>query len=555
MTAPSHPRLHRAAQTSAQLAGAFVLLVGVLVLAGWMLERTPLGRLHPRWIGMPANTALGLVVGAVALRLAGKEQPEPWRRRLALACAGLTVLLGLLTLGEYLLDRNLGLSQLLGGEPPAVGETGAPEQLRPIISLVLLPIGLALVLWWLSPLGSPWPAQSLTLGAAFLSFFALIGSLYDLEFPPGLAASAHLPWPTAATFLVFCAGILLATPDRGLTALVTSTGVGGVLVRRVLPTSVVLPLVLGWLALQGERAELYTREVGLALFALTNVAVFIALVCWNADSLEQAEAERQRIETIRLETERALLAAEKEFDFARVIQQRLFPAAAPEVPGFDISGASFPAVATGGDYFDYLRLGNDCLGIVVADVSGHGFGPALLMAGVRAYLRALALTRAEIGEIVPLVNRALFADTSARGFATLLLAQLDPKQRTLHYISAGHMTGYVLDRSGAAKALLEGTALPLGLEPEAAFALGPTIQLEAGDIIFLPTDGIIEARAADASWFDTERALGVIRANREKSAREIIDALFAAIRHFCRDQTPHDDMTTIVIKVNALPGS
>jgi serine phosphatase RsbU (regulator of sigma subunit) len=257
--------------------------------------------------------------------------------------------------------------------------------------------------------------------------------------------------------------------------------------------------------------------------------------------------------TRRLDAERALLANEKEFRFARAIQQRLFPAVAPELPGFDISGASFPAVATGGDYFDYIPLPNDCLGVVVGDVCGHGFGPALLMAEVRAYLRALALTRGDIGEMVALVNRALFFDTAAGDFATVLLARLDPHARTLLYTSAGHMTGYILDRAGGVKTLLEGTGVPLGIEPDVTFAVAPLIQLDPGDLIFLLTDGIVEACPPEGTLFGTERALAVIRANQEKSARDIIEALYGAIRSFCRDRAPQDDMTTIVIKVKDTP--
>jgi sigma-B regulation protein RsbU (phosphoserine phosphatase) len=537
------------AKTSAQLASAFVTAVGALVLAGWLLELTPfrVHRLH--LVTMLANMALALLAGGIALGLTTQEQPGSWRHRLALGCAALTALLGLLTLSEYLLTRDLGLDALLMGQPAPGPGASIADELKLITPVILLLIGVALLLLGLNVRGSPWPAQVLTLIAMFLAFLVLIGSLYALLSPSGNASATDLPWFTAVTFLVFCGGILFASPDQGLMALITSAGVGGELIRRVLPTSVVLPLVLGCLALLGEAAHLYTREFLLALFALTNVAVFIALMWWNASLLEQAEAERQQIEKSRIEAQRALLATEKEFDLARVIQQRLFPAAAPELPGFDLSGASYPAVATGGDYFDYIPLANDCLGVVIADVAGHGFGPALLMAGVRAYLRALALTRADLREIVPLANRALFADTAARAFATLLLAQLDPKARTLVYISAGHMTGYVLDRAGAVKALLEGTALPLGIEPDASFTPAPPIQLEPGDIIFLPTDGIIEARSPEGTWFDTERALDVLRANRDKSSRQIIEALFGAIQQFCRGETPHDDMTTIVIKV------
>src|SRR6266536_5390073 len=106
----------------------------------------------------------------------------------------------------------------------------------------------------------------------------------------------------------------------------------------------------------------------------------------------------QRRERKRAEEE--LRINQEQFRVAREIQQRLFPKTSPQSPVFDIAGASYPAEATGGDYFDYLSMANGCLGIVVADVTGHGVGPALLMAETRAYLRTLAMNATDVGEIV-----------------------------------------------------------------------------------------------------------------------------------------------------------
>src|SRR6266850_2320581 len=121
---------------------------------------------------------------------------------------------------------------------------------------------------------------------------------------------------------------------------------------------------------------------------------------------------------------------------------------------FEISGASYPAEATGGDYFDYVPLRDGTLGVVIGDVTGHGFGPALLMAELRAYLRAFLLTRSDVGEILGLLNCALADDAPEGYFATLLLARLDPTTRSLVYASAGHMPGYILAPSGEVKAVL-----------------------------------------------------------------------------------------------------
>ncbi len=153
---------------------------------------------------------------------------------------------------------------------------------------------------------------------------------------------------------------------------------------------------------------------------------------------------------------------------ARRVQQLLFPRHAPASAGFDIAGASYPADATGGDYFDYIPGRDGLLDIVIGDVSGHGFGAALLMSATRAYLRALALTGKGIDEMLTLANRALVADTEDQ-FVTLLYARLDPLRRLLNYTSAGHLDGYVLSHRGEMKARLKSTGMPLGVMAEAEF--------------------------------------------------------------------------------------
>jgi serine phosphatase RsbU (regulator of sigma subunit) len=274
------------------------------------------------------------------------------------------------------------------------------------------------------------------------------------------------------------------------------------------------------------------------------------LVKGEVDANTLVRSLRYAIErTRRRKAEQSLRANEEEFRVARRIQQKLFPEAAPSCPGFDIHGASYPAVATGGDYFDYFPLRDGRLAVVIGDVSGHGFGPALLMAETRAYLRAFALTHSDVGDIVALANRALAADTAGDPYVTLLLARLDPRTGSFVYASAGHTTCYVLNRSGAVKTLLQSTCLPLGIEPDGTFAAAPALRLEQGDIVLLLTDGVLEAGETSAALFGVERALGVVRVNRGRSARAIVEALYAAVRDFCPGADQYDDITALVIKV------
>jgi sigma-B regulation protein RsbU (phosphoserine phosphatase) len=265
--------------------------------------------------------------------------------------------------------------------------------------------------------------------------------------------------------------------------------------------------------------------------------------------LEQQEHQRQLAETKqRFEADRL----HEEIRLARQIQQKLFPVAPLPLAGFDIGGASYPAEATGGDYFDYIPMCDGGLALVIGDVSGHGFGPALLMAELRAYLRAFLLTRTDVGEIVGLLNRALAEDAAECHFATLLLARLDPATRTLVYASAGHLPGYILEPSGKVKTVLEATGMPLGVLPDGDFASACTPPLEPGELLLMLTDGLVEAHSPDVNVFGIDRVFDVVRAHRSQTAREIVDTLYGAVRAFCGSECQLDDMTAIVIKA-AMP--
>jgi phosphoserine phosphatase RsbU/P len=253
--------------------------------------------------------------------------------------------------------------------------------------------------------------------------------------------------------------------------------------------------------------------------------------------------------TERKKTERALRENKEQLQVAREIQQRLFPKSSPAVEGFDIAGVSYPAEETGGDYFDYLAMKNGAVGIIVADVTGHGIGPALLMAETRAYLRSLASSIEDIGEILTTANRILSEDIGDERYVTLFLGKIDPVTRAFSYASAGHPTGYLLGANGEIKNLLKRTAVPLGINPEAKYPPAVPVPWQSGDILLVLTDGIEEAMAPDESFFGIERTLAVVRQQREKSAREIADALYRAAREFCGTGSQLDDVTAIVIKV------
>jgi len=237
-----------------------------------------------------------------------------------------------------------------------------------------------------------------------------------------------------------------------------------------------------------------------------------------------------------------------EIETARKIQQHLFPKQAPACHGFEIYGASYPAAATGGDYFDYLPMTNGNLGIVIGDVTGHGLGPAMLMAATRAYLRAFTQMHSDVGCILTLANRVIANDFGEDRNITLLLGALDPQRRSFVYSSAGHETGYLLSHSGALKAEFFSTDLPLGIVADGEFSVAATVFLEPGDVLLLFTDGITDAWSANGGRFGHHRVLDVARANCKGHACDVVNGLFHAARQHSMAQEQLDDMTAVAVK-------
>ncbi len=242
---------------------------------------------------------------------------------------------------------------------------------------------------------------------------------------------------------------------------------------------------------------------------------------------------------------------ELQMTVAQAIQQRLLPQTPAPLAGFDIAGALYPAHFAAGDYYDYLPMLDGSMGLAIGDVSGHGFGPALLMATTSAHLQSLVQLRDDLGEILRLLNQTLFAKTDPEYFVTLLLAKLDVQTRSLCYSSAGHRSGYVLDSAGEVKARLESTSIPIAIAPDAEFPDGDSVDLDRGDLVVLLTDGFVETRSRAGEYFQAERVLDVVRANRSRPASEIIETLYQAVKDFSGLQSLDDDLTAIVIKVDS----
>jgi serine phosphatase RsbU (regulator of sigma subunit) len=256
----------------------------------------------------------------------------------------------------------------------------------------------------------------------------------------------------------------------------------------------------------------------------------------------------------RRQAESQLRRQEEDRRIAQQVQQGLLPKAMPTLPGFQMVGRSAAANDVGGDCFDFLPLrlgGEECLGVLVADASGHGIGAALLVAQTRAYLRALALTCADVGTLLTLSNQRLGSDLVTDHFVTLFLLRLDPRTRSLVYASAGHCPGYVLDRQGRTKAILASTGFPLGIDSANEFRTGPPVTLEPGELVLLFTDGIVEATSQDGEQFGLKRTLQIVRTHQHEPPNAILEPLFHAVGDFS-EHPLQDDITAVIIKAEGI---
>lgn len=253
-----------------------------------------------------------------------------------------------------------------------------------------------------------------------------------------------------------------------------------------------------------------------------------------------------------------LQSQEHEFQMrvAREIQCRLY-GAATFIPGFDIEGTTVQAQQVGGDYFDFIPMEGDCLGIVVADATGHGIGPALVMAETRAYLHTMVSQCGDLGQILTRMNVALHRDLPNNRFVTLFMACLNPKTRTLVYANAGHIPGLLVDERGIPKPRLRSLGPPLGILEGTEYGVSEPIRLDAGDVLLLMTDGLMETQNRSGEEFGMDKAELFLSERCKDPARVILDGLREAVRVFEHDEQLRDDVTAVVVKVlpdEAQPG-
>jgi serine phosphatase RsbU (regulator of sigma subunit) len=292
--------------------------------------------------------------------------------------------------------------------------------------------------------------------------------------------------------------------------------------------------VIGVYDVQNPRPNAFSQRDMEFLQTLADVAS-VAIV--NAKNHE---------EVVRIHDEAARRARlEREMNRGRVIQERLLPRSDPELRDYEVAGMNLPSETISGDYFDYIELPNENLGIAVADVSGKGVAAALLAASLQAMLRANVENLYSIATIVERVNRTLYRSTSRENFATLFYGVFDPAG-CVTYVNAGHNPPLIIRASGEAQALRDGGTV-LGFLEDAEYSQGRG-ELEPDDYLIMYTDGLTDV-TRDGEPFGEARIVETAGTVLGASSRVMASVLITEAASFTDPgHRPPDDMTVVVVR-------
>ncbi|MFZ3208994.1 MAG: SpoIIE family protein phosphatase [Geobacteraceae bacterium] len=283
---------------------------------------------------------------------------------------------------------------------------------------------------------------------------------------------------------------------------------------------------------------------------------FVALLSSLAGQLAQAVKidsemkakgeERRQKELALLENARVL----RDMEIAKQIQLSLLPTTFPKLDGVRFAGLCVPATHVGGDYYDFFRRNENVVDIVIADVSGHSVGAALIMAETRTVLRAQAHTSTSTSDILTSLNELLYEDlTRAELFITMFYVKYDACSRILTYSSAGHNKPILLRKGMAACTELDAEGLILGIKRDVVFE-EKSIQLQQGDMLLLYTDGITEAENAEGEFFGDNRLCQILPKTCEETPEAIVERILSEVTAFTGASNLQDDISMVVIKLS-----
>jgi diguanylate cyclase (GGDEF)-like protein len=281
---------------AASTACVFAVSVSTLALVGWALDIEPLKRIFPGMVAMNPTTAVSFMLLSISLWLSRPEKTNRRTMRLTWVCGGLVVLVGYLKLGELLFGWTAGIDQWLFTDKLASDPSGQPNRMAPNTALNFLLQGCALLLLHVKTRRGSYLAQMFVGVSIFASLLPVIGYIYGMKPFYGVGSFIPMALHTAVTFLALSIGIMFVRPGSGLTKTIFDEGVSGIMVRRLLPAVIILPIILGWLRLQGQRLGFYDNEFGVALTVMLHIVILTMLIWWNSFLLLGIDARRKQAE-------------------------------------------------------------------------------------------------------------------------------------------------------------------------------------------------------------------------------------------------------------------
>ena len=241
----------------------------------------------------------------------------------------------------------------------------------------------------------------------------------------------------------------------------------------------------------------------------------------------------------------------REIEIARDVQRQLFPQKLPQITGIDCAGFCRPAQGVGGDYYDFLSLPGGRLGIALGDVAGKGIPAALLMAGLQASLRGQRLSGpSDLAQLMMNMNHLIYEASPDNRYATFFYGELDPVSRRLDYVNAGHNAPMLFRVSNGHMERLPATGPVVGLVTAGQYEQR-SVQLQPRDLLLVFSDGISEAMNRDDEEWGETRLAEAVRTAVASRACELIDRLFVSADAFAAGAIQHDDMTVVVVRMEA----
>jgi phosphoserine phosphatase RsbU/P len=237
----------------------------------------------------------------------------------------------------------------------------------------------------------------------------------------------------------------------------------------------------------------------------------------------------------------------RDLDIARQIQLGLLPKRDPQIPGYEIAGWSQSADETGGDCFDFIPLPDGRLAIFIADATGHGIGPALVIAQARSILRTLLSMTTDLPRVVGGLNDFLASDLSDDRFVTAFIGILDADAGRITYISAGQGPLLRITEGGGLESR-SATGLPLGIMSGFGFESAESFELTPDATVVVLTDGFYETANAAGDLFGEQRVAELILASRQRPLRELIGELHRAVKDYSAGLPQADDLTAVLVR-------